>query len=803
MTQNITAINQWFKRFGEHLLRWRWFVLIGICGLTLAGILGLPKIKFQMTVEDWFLDNDPLVIAKNAFKQTFGNYDYASVLVEAEDVFAPDILRMIRELGEELKATVPFADTVNSLTDFEFTRGTAEGIEIQNIVPEQIPTDPQTIEAIRRLAFSKPFLVNRLFSDDSKQAWIVLRLKPYPENAAQMLKKSPEVVVGEEVLKILRQDKYQHSAYRLKPSGTPALAAQESQFFASEAIRLILLSIVIATVVLFIALRSLRGIIVPLLVFAGAVVIVFGFMGHLGVEVNNAVITLPIYLGLVVAIAYSIHLFNFFERSFAISGQRHTAMLHAIEEVGWPTFFTATTTVGSLLSFYFVTIRQIRWMGLSSAAVVTMVYLLAMTFLPIALSFGRDRLPQSAESSYLHHVKVTAFTSLRVQIRRFDRWSESLLENSGRCILRHPKQILVVFALITALFSVGIKDVYISMDYERMYGLKVPYVKELYDIGQSKVGSMYSYDVTLSFATPDLAKQPEILRNVDILVSEISRLPKVKRVSSLLDMLKDLHQIMNNDDPTYYRAPDDQALVAQLLLLYELANGAEQQNWVDYDYRTLRLSVEVTAFDSAAVQEGFRTITRRAQELFPDAQVGLVGTLMQISIMQNYVAKGEIISFFISLLVIGLLMMIVFQSISTGLIGMIPNVAPQLLVLGLMGYLHIPLDMTTMMIVPMLLGLAVDDTIHFINHTKLEFQRTGSYEQSVHSTFVTIGKSIFMASLILIASFSAYLTSIAAFFVHLAVLLIIGVASALVAEYFVTPVLVYWLQPFGKEEERL
>jgi predicted RND superfamily exporter protein len=90
------------------------------------------------------------------------------------------------------------------------------------------------------------------------------------------------------------------------------------------------------------------------------------------------------------------------------------------------------------------------------------------------------------------------------------------------------------------------------------------------------------------------------------------------------------------------------------------------------------------------------------------------------------------------------LMMLVFRSVKTGLIGMIPNIAPALVVGGYMGLHHITLDMMTMIVMPMLLGLAVDDTIHFINHAKLEFQRrllTGGDTE----TLVTVGKALFLS----------------------------------------------------------
>jgi predicted RND superfamily exporter protein len=509
-------------------------------------------------------------------------------------------------------------------------------------------------------------------------------------------------------------------------------------------------------------------------------------MGYLGIEVNPTVITLPIYLGLAVSIGYSVHVFNFFHRSFSTTGDRQASVLYAMEETGWPIFFTAATTIGALMSFYFVSIRHVLWMGTASAAVVAVTYVIITTFTPAALSFGKNREPQ-AVNRVLNGTQPGNSRAERVFIR-FSQW-----------ILAHPRPIIGLFCVLLLFLLGGITRVSVSMDYERTYGLKVPYIAELYYVGHTKIGSLYSYDIVLTFEEQNHVKDPHILKNVDILASEAEKLPLVKRVSSLLDVIKDMNQIMHNNDLAYYRVPDERELIAQLLLLYELSNGTEQENWVDYEYTTLRLMVEVSDYNTAEVEQEFRYIENRAKELFPDAEFRMVGTLAQISLMQNYVAKGEIVSCLIALVVIGLLMMLVFQSIKTGLIGMIPNLAPVVVVLGLMGYLDIPLDMTTMVIIPVMLGLAVDDTIHFINHSKLEFQRTGSYQEAIQRTFVTVGKAIFMTSFILVVSFSAYFTSVTLFFVHLAVAMTAGVLSALLADYFMTPILVHWFQPFGKE----
>jgi len=273
--------------------------------------------------------------------------------------------------------------------------------------------------------------------------------------------------------------------------------------------------------------------------------------------------------------------------------------------------------------------------------------------------------------------------------------------------------------------------------------------------------------------------------------------------SSSIDLRKAFSEssfVPSGRPPTYYRIPDEKELVAQLLLLYEMSGGSEQEKWVDYNYTTLRLLAEVKEFNTGEIEQEFQVLKGRVKELFPDVKLNMAGTIVQFSVVQNYITKGEVVSTLIALIVIGLLMTIVLQSFKTGLIGMIPNLAPVFVVLGLMGYLNIPLDVVTMVVIPILLGLAVDDTIHFITHSKLEFQRTGSYRTAIQKTFQTVGKAIFTTSFIVVAAFSTYMVSTAVFFFHLSILFISGVASALLADYFITPILVNWTKPFGEEK---
>ena len=145
------------------------------------------------------------------------------------------------------------------------------------------------------------------------------------------------------------------------------------------------------------------------------------------------------------------------------------------------------------------------------------------------------------------------------------------------------------------------------------------------------------------------------------------------------------------------------------------------------------------------------------------------------------------------------MLILAFTSIRTGLIAMIPNIAPMVLIAGVMGYFGWNLDMITAMILPMILGIAVDDTIHFTNHIKYHFELTGNYRSAIENSYREIGKTMIMTTVILCAMFLIFLTSSMSVLVRLGWLSIIGLGGALIADYTVTPVLLFITKPFGKE----
>jgi len=204
---------------------------------------------------------------------------------------------------------------------------------------------------------------------------------------------------------------------------------------------------------------------------------------------------------------------------------------------------------------------------------------------------------------------------------------------------------------------------------------------------------------------------------------------------------------------------------------------------------------------STDVADRFDEIISFGKEHFPQGtKVSFAGQMPMLVKMVNMLAYGQVKSVLVAIAVITVMMMLILRSVRVGLISMVPNMLPILVITGLMGLLGFPLDIMTVMILPMIIGIAVDDTVHYIIHFKQEFQECRSYHEANRRTFGKVGRAIVFTSVILTIGFSILGLSAVKSAFHMAVLAAAGIISALLADLFITPMLFVFLKPLGKEE---
>jgi predicted RND superfamily exporter protein len=260
-----------------------------------------------------------------------------------------------------------------------------------------------------------------------------------------------------------------------------------------------------------------------------------------------------------------------------------------------------------------------------------------------------------------------------------------------------------------------------------------------------------------------------------------------------------MYRVLNGDDPAFYKIPEEQDMLTQLLFFYEISDSEALFDELSESYNAAYAHVEISDYNANLIVEDITAAEESAKKYFPTAHVAVVGTIAENAAMNETVVKSELKSFGASFIMIAILLIIVFASIRTGLIAMIPNLAPVLLIGAVMGYFHMALDELTMMIMPMILGIAVDDTIHFSNHIKTKLETGRNYADAVTESFREIGKTMGTTTFILCAMFLMYCFSPITAMFRIGLLSMIGLGSALIADYTLTPALIYLTKPLGKK----
>ena len=786
----ISKVNAAFRSIGQFQIKHRYIILLLFVILTVICCGGLSHFKMVNGSEGWYGSGDQLQINKERYEAVFGNNHNLGVLVVADDVFSEEILNVIQRLGDRMLSEVPFADKLTSLIEVEIPVGNQEGFEVVKPYEKGIPSDPQALKERKNFVLrgteKTNALINSLVNEKGTETWVTLTLLPYEGDPDD-----ESLEVGYALDKILESDEFKSDSYKLYGCGQPYSDVQEEIYEYPDYILRVLLGFAVMVVCLIIFVRSLLGVVIPAIATVGAIASVLGGMAYFGVKADSALITLPILLGMALSIGYSIHYINMFKLFFFRTGKRKESAVSTIEECGWSVFFTVLTTIASLISFALVDMRPVAWVGKTATLVVLAVYVYVSILIPVFFSFGKDKAPNAKYEKGSTAVDIA-----------FSKWADT--------VLRRKWLIILISVVVLAACVPGMMGIQVKFDILGISGDKMPHIKKIYELIRKDLGNMYSYSVMISYGEDDvdIFKQPEKIEKLEELENFLGTLSLTKksgdkpRVSSVLDILKEMNRALNEGSDEFYTVPEDEYVLAQLMELSNIEMHKDFSELMDDEYRIATIDVDMEQFQSEEAVKNVSAINQKLAELFPDAQCCILGDMIEFAEMTVRMVRGEIKSFLFSFIVIAVMLILAFSSLRTGLIGMIPNVAPVILIAGFMGYLGYYLDYITMTVMPMILGIAVDDTIHLTTHLKYGLEKYGSYQVAMEASFREIGKSMFMTTAILCSVFFVYIISPLHYIFVIGILCVIGLAGALLADYTITPALLYIIKPFGKEKNK-
>jgi predicted RND superfamily exporter protein len=545
----------------------------------------------------------------------------------------------------------------------------------------------------------------------------------------------------------------------------------------SDLVRVLIFGSIVTIALSFLILRSVQVVTGTLAIILFTILCVFGIQGRLGVSTDSAFIAVPILLTMGVSIGYTIHVFRFFSIRFQRTGKRKEAVAYAILETGRPILFTAFTTIVALVSFLFVKIRPIQWVGITSASCILVVFFASTLLFPAVLSIGRDRDVSSTRSS-----RLDAFEPA---LLRFSDW-----------VGRYGRVIILFFLAVVAVVSYGLTNLHIDLNAEKVMGTRLPHMQDQVRVSRSEIAVNDSLDLVFSMPSGSFRKT-EALKSLEVLQRRIEILPLVKRVYSLAGIIRECNYVIHRKNPEYDRVPDNANSLKVIYTLVEAMFPDKIEEWVNRDYSDTRVFIELSDFSSREIEGIIKEVDRLVEELFPDGTGHYMsGSTYQMAAMNQYITRGLIRSILSALLMITLLMVVLFRSLKLALAAMVPNVFPGLVAGGIMGFAGVPLEFVTMTVAPMIMGLAVDDTIHLVYHLKRDLKKRGDYDASIRHTFVNVGTAITETTVILCITFLVFTVSRVNSIINMGLIACFGILAAYLADIFVTPVLIRWMKPY-------
>jgi predicted RND superfamily exporter protein len=385
-------------------------------------------------------------------------------------------------------------------------------------------------------------------------------------------------------------------------------------------------------------------------------------------------------------------------------------------------------------------------------------------------------------------------------------WQLQILTYVPYIVARRPWVVLGLFGTLFVVCAYGMSLIRIDSNMTELTkeGSSIRVAYETVD--ENMAGAM-SMVIMVDTHTTDGLYNPRLMQAIDELQSRIESryADQVTRTNSLANIVKDTYQIMSDDDPAYYRVPDDEQMISQLLYLFNSANPEDRRALVSDDFSRSHISLNIYNAGSYQYQLFFDEISVEIDEVFagleqefPELEVYLTGSMALLMRMADEVANSQYSSFIFAIGVISVIMIVTLGSLQGGLMAMIPNVIPALLGFGLMGLLGIALDTDTLLIAPLIIGIAVDDTIHFMTHYRVELIRTGSISESLVTTIRDVGQAVMFTTMVLglgfaLLSFSDYLGMAKMGFFGSAAIFV-----ALLCDLFLIPAMIMVFKPtFG------
>ena len=735
--------------------------------VVLLSALNLFNYKFDVSTEGFLEPNDPNRVAYTQYRNQYGRDERVIVALKTDNLYDKAFLEQLHNLHEDIENKTPHIKEVTSLLNARKTTGKDDALIVEDLF-ESFPISDEDIAKAKAYVEQSHFYKNLIVSEDGKFTTIVIRSNTYSDIGVESKPKaSAEDEFGEfddfgeapkvednrpfitdsensEMVDAIQAivAEYRAKGLEIYVVGMPAFTdTLKSELLWSM---LTFVGLLIASIVflLFRFFRRKAGVILPMMTVAFSVVTTVSTMFLFDIPLTNMSAILPSFI-LSVGIGASVHVLGIYFKELDHTKDSRASIGYALSHSGLAIVLTTLTTAGSLLSFATSKVPPIANLGLFAALGATIALFMTIVFIPAMIA----KLHVAPKDEHIQtHQKMDTFLS---SIAKF------ASRRAGAIVAVSLLLFVGSFYLASQLHYKHDPLSWLPNDNALKVGTSV--------IDKELKGSA-SLEITLDTGVENGVYEPKLLESIEAMSDEIATFKSehyyIGKTVSVVDIIKEINQALHEGDAKYYTIPQDKSLVAQEFLLFENSGSDDLETMVDTQFSKTHISIKLPWIDATNYMTLLKDVEKSVHTHLDSYGSAVVTGLVPMMVRTvNNTINSTIDSYIVAYGFITILMILLLGSLGLGLLSMIPNIVPVAFGLSAMWLFGMNLDLFTILIGAIAIGLAVDDTIHFMHNFQRYYNEHGNVDKAIETTLLGTGRAMLMTSVILTIGFFVYIFS--------------------------------------------
>ncbi len=727
--------------------------LIGLSIVLLLSLLfsaRLAELEIRISAEEMLVQHDEEHRFYDRTRRLFGDEQVILVYMQSQRLLAPEKLAVLKEVIGEIE-TLPFVDRVESLFTIPWVK-TVDGYLDKKPYLEKLPADPGEEERILAEARRNPFIRHVLVSPERDVMAIAVIMKPGSDQNDQAITRGLDEAVA-------RLKGFYEPVFTI---GFPQVRAEIVERIHDEQARLFPLAIGALLIALFLLLRQLIDILLPILSAGFSILWTLGFMALTGIPLNVVTSIIPILL-VIVGSTEDIHLLSEFRQGQRQGLNNREALGHMARRMGSIVLLTFLTTYLGFLSVGLSRIEVLWQFGLVASTGLLFNFIATIILIPSVLSLaGKWQLDGKA--------KIYGEKSRRVA-RAY--WN---------ILWQYRKTVVLLFVLITAASVAGIPRIHVNHNAIDSLGESSP-VRQRIALVNENLAGLETLSIVVDSGIEDTFLKVRYLEELAKIQEFIREQGWSRSTTSFADYLALLNGAFQELDEAIMPESDDVVTELMIFLKHDEVKG-----YVTKDFSEARILVRHDIDSSEELKQVLEALqTFIANNLDPGLRAHITGDSVLTLFATQAMISGQLQSIALLLVIIVLIIGVLFTEVRVGLLATLPNLFPVVVMFGFMGFMGIPLNIGTTMAAAIAIGIAVDDTLHFMLRYNRELKASKSHNTAMQRTIYGEALPVVSTSLALIAGFLVFTQADFPPIVQFGMLGALVIFVALLADFIITP----------------